>query len=55
MSPFDAGIGELAVSGDDQITSQLLRNIIDVVELEPGHVEAVHPGRWRRPGNADAH
>ena len=54
MAAFDGRTGGLAVTGDDQIPPQLLRNIIDAVELEPAYVEPVHPRRGRRAGDADA-
>src|SRR5437868_14862998 len=55
MRLVDGIAGELSVSRDDEITAEVLRNIIDVVELEAFHVKAIHPGRGRRARNADTH
>ena len=45
----------LAVAGDDQVTPYLIGYVIDVVELEPADIVAVHPWGRRWSGNADTH
>ena len=55
VSSFGGMRGGFTVASDNQVTAELLGNVIDVIELKVSNLKAIHPRcrRWSR--DADAH
>src|SRR5438094_629138 len=47
--------GRFTVASDDQITAELLGNVIDMVELKASDLKPIHPRCRRWSCDADAH